>query len=140
MILDPFERKSWIANPEFCFVTRDQNLFLDAVWKNRECSIFIDESGDMAGKYNHAINQIATLSRNFGHKAYFIMQRTKQISTTIRTQCTELVMFRSSLRDTKDLADEFVQEKINMAHTLKTGEFILVRKDQEPLFLNVFNL
>lgn len=100
----------------------------------------MDESGDMIGRYNDAINQVATLSRNFGHKAYFIMQRTKQISVTIRAQCTELVIFRSSLRDTKDLADEFVRDEINKAHTLKTGEFIYVRKDHKPLFLDVFKI
>lgn len=140
LILDPFKRASWIVDPDLCFVTNDENLFLEAVWKNKECSIFIDESGDMVGRYNNAINSIATKARNFGHKVYFIMQRTKQISVTIRAQCSELVVFRSSLNDTRDLANEFVQEKINEAHNLKTGEFILVRKDRNPEIFNIFNL
>lgn len=141
IILDPFKRSSWIYNPEFAYVTNDETLFLKAIWENRECAIFIDESGDTVGKYNDLINQVATKSRNFGHKCYFIMQRQKQISTTIRTQCSDLIVFKSSLNDTKDLADEYVEPQINDAHKLPLdGSFIYVTKGKKPLILNVFKL
>ncbi len=141
IILDPFKRQSWEAVKGYCYITDDENNFLNAVWENRECCIFIDESGDMVGKYNDLMNSIATKSRNKGHKCYFIMQRQKQISTTIRTQCSELVVFRSSLNDTKDLSDEFVQPEINKAHTLPLdGSFILIRKGHKPAIFNVFKL
>lgn len=140
IILDPFKRSSWAVVPEHAYVTDDEELFLKAIWENRECAIFIDESGDMVGKYNDLINSVATKSRNFGHKCYFIMQRQKQISTTIRTQCTEIVIFKSSLNDTKDLADEFVEPMLKEAPTLEKGEFIQTTKGGKPAKYNVFNL
>ena len=140
IILDPFKRSTWVAVPEHAYVTDDEELFLKAIWENRECAIFIDESGDMVGKYNDLINSVATKSRNFGHKCYFIMQRQKQISTTIRTQCSEIVVFKSSRNDTKDLADEFVADGLNQACELEMGEFLHTSKGGKPVKYNVFKL
>ena len=94
----------------------------------------------MVGKYNDLINSVATKSRNFGHKCYFIMQRQKQISTTIRTQCSEIVVFKSSRNDTKDLADEFVADGLNQACELEMGEFLHTSKGGKPVKYNVFKL
>lgn len=140
IILDPFARQSWAANPEYSYITSNEVDFLEAIWSNRECGIFIDEAGETVGKYNDLINSVAAKSRNFGHKCFFIMQRTKQVSTTIRCQCSELVVFRSSLNDTKDLADEFVEPEISKAHNLKMGEFIYVRKGHPPKIFDVHKL
>lgn len=131
-MLDP----EWQAD----FITGDQQLFLDAVWNNTNCAIFVDEGGETIGRYNKLMEQLATKSRHWGHKCFFITQRAKQISTNIRTQCSELVIFKQSLNDTKDLADEFVEPMINEAHTLADGEFIYVRKGHPALKLNVFQL
>src|SRR5665213_1647154 len=130
IVLDPFQRQSWNAGASY--ITNNEADFLEAIWNNRQCAIFIDEAGETVGKYNDLINSVAAKSRNFGHKCFFIMQRPKQISVTIRCQCSELVIFRSSLSDTKDLADEFVEPEINKAHDLKLGEFIYVRKGHKP--------
>lgn len=86
------------------------------------------------------MERLATEGRQWGHKCYFITQRVKQVSTTIRTQCSEIVIFKQSLNDTKDLADEFVEPLINQANTLEKGEFIYVRDNQPTLKLNVFKL
>lgn len=94
----------------------------------------------MIGKYNTIMDELATTGRHFGHKCYFITQRVKQISTTVRAQCSELVIFKQAQVDTKDLAAEFVEEKINEAHLLEKGEFLYVRDSQPTLKLNVFEL
>lgn len=94
----------------------------------------------MIGKFNAVMEDCATMGRHWGHKVYFITQRVKQISPNIRTQCSELVIFKQSLNDTKDLADEFVEPMINDAHTLGQGEFIHVRHNEPPMKLNVFSL
>lgn len=140
IILDPFKRKSWDNGNEHAYITDNEKDFLNAIWSNRECAIFIDEAGETVGKYNDLINSVASKSRNFGHKCFFIMQRPKQISVTIRCQCSELVIFRSSLSDTKDIADEFVEPRINEAHNLKLGEFIYVRKGHKPAIFYVHDL
>ena len=89
---------------------------------------------------NKAMDKIATRGRHWGHKNYFICQRAKMISTNIRTQCSELVIFKTSLNDTKDLSDEFVEPLINEAHTLEEGEFIYVRKGAKPSKHNIFEI
>jgi len=136
IVLDPFLDPQWNAT----YITSDQDDFLEKVWLNRNCAVFVDEGGSTIGKYNKAMEELATRGRHWGHKCFFITQRVKQLSTTIRTQCSEVVIFKQAQRDTKDLADEFVEPIINNAHLLQKGEFFYVRDNQEPLKLNVFSL
>lgn len=136
IVLDPFLDPEWGAD----FITSDPEQFLKIVWASRQCAIFVDESGDMIGKYNNVMNELATRARHWGHKSHFICQRPKQLSTTIRSQCSELAIFKQSLNDTKDLADEFVEPMINQAHSLEKGEFIFVRDNQKPVKLSAFTL
>lgn len=136
IVLDPLLDPEWRAD----FITSDPAKFLDILWQSRGCAVFIDEAGDAVGKFNEPMNKCATRGRHWGHKCFFITQRVKQISTTIRTQCSELVVFKQSYNDTKDLADEFVEPLIKEAHRLDHGEFYYVRHGQPTLKLNVFNL
>ena len=137
IVLDPFLDPEWQAD----FITSDQDEFLNVVWNvGRQCAIFVDESGDAIGKYNNVMNELATRGRHWGHICHFICQRPKQLSTTIRTQCSNLAIFKQSLADTKDLANEFVDNEINNAHTLEKGEFIYVRDGYKTVKLNAFNL
>lgn len=86
------------------------------------------------------MDELATRGRHWGHKCYFICQRSKMISTTVRSQCSELVIFKNARRDTIDLADEFVEPMILQADTLQKGEFIYVRDNHPTIKLNVFDL
>ena len=135
-MLDPFLDPEWNAD----FITTDSAAFLEAVWSSRQCAIFVDEGGQMIGKYDTVMEELATRGRHWGHKCFFISQRSKQLSTTLRAQCSELAIFKQSLRDTKDLADEYVEPMINEAHLLNKGQFIYVRDELPPIKLNVFEL
>lgn len=134
LVLDPFLDPGW----EVDFKTSDPDEFLEVVWASENCNLFVDESGKMIGKFNPVMDQLATQSRHWGHKCYFISQRVKQISTNIRTQCSEVVLFKQSLNDTKDLADEFCEPLINQAHSLEPGEFIHVLPNEKPYIGNIF--
>lgn len=136
IVLDPFLDPEWNAT----FITNDTDKFLQAVWSNRGCAIFVDEAGSSIGKYNSVMDELATRGRHWGHKCFFITQRVKQLSSTLRAQCSELVIFKQSMIDTKDLSAEFVEPMINEAENLNDGEFIYVRKGHKPLKLNVFKL
>lgn len=136
IVLDPFLDPEWNAD----FITSNSAQFLQTVWASRKCAVFVDEGGDTIGKYSDVMNQLATRGRQWGHKCFFISQRSKQLSTTLRAQCSELAIFKQSLKDTKDLADEYVEPMINEAHMLTKGEFIYVRDEQPPIKLNVFEL
>lgn len=136
IVLDPFLDPEWKAT----FITSDQEEFLDAVWRNRNCGVFVDEGGSTIGKYNKVMDELATRGRHWGHKCFFITQRAKQLSTTVRTQCSELVIFKQSQLDTKDLSNEFVEPVIMGADKLNKGEFYYVRDNQKTVKLNVFAL
>lgn len=136
IVLDPFLDPEWQAD----FITSDPEKFLHVVWNNKQCAIFVDEAGDMIGKYDKVMEKLATRGRHWGHKCFFITQRVKQLSTTVRNQCSELVIFKQSAADTKDLANEFVEPMINEAHALAQGEFIYIRHNQPPVKLDVFKL
>lgn len=135
-VLDPFLDPEWEAD----FITDDKDEFLQVVWANKNAAVFVDEGGSTVGKYSEVMNELATRGRHWGHKVYFISQRAKQISTTIRTQCSELVIFKQSQNDSKDLSDEFVEPIILQADKLAKGEFYYVRDNQPTVKLNVFQL
>lgn len=141
-MLDPLLDPRWKldAADNTTFITANPEKFLQVVWNNQGCIVVVDEAGEMIGKYSDVMNRLATRGRHFGHKCFFITQRAKQISTTIRAQCSEVAIFKQSLDDTKDLANEFVEPMINQANTLEKGEFIYVRDGQKTLKLNIFKL
>lgn len=121
LVLDPDKRSLWNAD----FITNDPEEFLLVVFANRSCAIFVDESGDMIGRYGGAMNRLATTSRKWGHNCHFIAQRAKQIDVTTRTQCSNIFLFKQSLDDTKELARDFCAEDLKQAHTLKKGEYLM---------------
>lgn len=121
MVLDPSPYKSgWDAD----FVTDNPQEFLKHVFASERCMVIVDESGDMIGRYGGEMTQLATRARHNGHNCYFICQRAKQIDSTVRANCENIICFSQSLDDTKELAREFVDNAINEAHTLKKGEYI----------------
>lgn len=120
LILDPDKCSDWDAS----FITSDPDEFLTVVKSNRSCAIFVDEAGYMIGRYGGAMQWLATNSRKWGHKAYFITQRANQLDVNIRNMCSSVFIFKQSLDDTKILSREFVSEEIKQAHTLKKGEYI----------------
>lgn len=100
--------------------------------------VIIDESGDMIGRYGGEMNQLATRARHNGHDCFFITQRAKQLDTTIRANCHNLICFKQSLNDTKELANEFVDDFINQAHTLRKGQYIYKIDDEPAKIAKVF--
>lgn len=120
MVLDPDKRSEWNAD----FITTNPEEFLEVVFANTGCAVFVDESGDMIGRYGGAMNRLATTSRKWGHNCHFIAQRAKQIDPTTRTQCSNVFVFKQSLDDTKELAREFVADELKNAHILRKGEYL----------------
>jgi hypothetical protein len=120
LVLDPDKRSGWGAD----FLTADPAEFLDVVKLNKTCALFIDESGQMIGRYSREMAWLATNSRKWGHRAHFITQRATQLDPTIRNQCTGLFLFKQSLNDAKILANEFVCPKLIEACELSQGEYL----------------
>ena len=119
LILDPDLRKEWGAD----FITDDPEFYLTVVKLNSKCALFVDESGQMIGRYSGAMSWLATNSRKWGHKAHFIAQRATQIDPLVRGQCTSVFLFKQSVLDSKILASEYVCDELKNANTLTQGEY-----------------
>jgi hypothetical protein len=124
LVLDPSPYKEEWEEIGASFVSDNPQEFLQVVFANKQCMVIVDESGDMIGRYGGEMNQLATRGRHMGHQCYFITQRAKQIDTTVRANCENIIIFKQSLNDTKDLANEFVDPMLNEAHTLEKLEYI----------------
>jgi DNA helicase HerA-like ATPase len=120
LVLDPDLRTGWNAD----FITDNPETFLEVVKVNKSCALFIDESGQMIGRYSREMAWLATNARKWGHKSHFITQRASQLDPTIRNQCTSIFLFKQSLDDTKNLVNEFCSNDLEQAHTLRIGEYL----------------
>ncbi len=121
LVLDPDMRKDWNAD----FITDDPEKFLQVCKLNQSAALFIDESGQTIGRYAGPMQWVATNSRKWGHKAHFISQRATQLDVLMRTQCSNIFLFKQSVNDSKILAAEFVCPELLGACNLKKGEFLM---------------
>ena len=103
IVLDPF-LDDWDCD----FKTNNSEEFLSIAKRNRNCCLFIDESGSTIGRGSDAVrlHWLATQSRHWGHRSFFILQRITQIEPLIRSQCSEFYAFRGSANDAKILIAE----------------------------------
>lgn len=91
--------------------------------------LFIDESGEVVGRYQDEMHWLATRARHWGHVSHFISQRAVQIATTVRTQCSHAFVFRSSASDARILADEFAAPELASSVALPIGGYLYVAPD-----------
>lgn len=124
LVLDPLNDPQWGAT----FQTSDKELFLRNVKQSRSCALFIDESGEMIGRYNEEMFFLATRARHLGHNTHFITQRVVQLNKTVRDQCVDLFLFMVSKTDAKILADEFNKPELQQANMLNQFECFYCRR------------
>lgn len=118
IVLDPLGDPGWHADLQ----TPSPEDFLSVVKASRSCAVFVDESGEMIGRYNDEMFWLATRGRHYGHNCHFITQRAAQLNPTVRNQCTQAFIFCVSLSDAKTLADEYNKQEIRQANTLAQFE------------------
>lgn len=100
--------------------------------------MFIDESGEMIGRYADVMGKLATRSRHYGHNAHFIAQRASQLDKTIRDQCSNLYLFCVSMDDAKTLANEYGKEELKQANNLGKGELFKTGRFQPVVKMRIF--
>lgn len=132
IVLDPLGSK-WDCD----FQTTDQAEFLRVVWANQDCDVFVDEAGDAIGHYDKLMQKLATQGRHYavrngtyggGHNCYFICQRAKMISPTVRTQCRILFAFNQALEDAEVLAREYGYPELLECPRLAQGEYFQAQR------------
>lgn len=133
-VLDPIRDPAWPCD----YLTTDPAAFLETVRQSWECALFVDESGEMIGRYNDSMFWCATQARHRGHRSHFITQRPAQLAKTVRDQCTRLCLFAVSPYDAKILADEWNKPQIAAAPDLPAGTFFDVQRFGPPVLRKVF--
>lgn len=119
-VLDPLLSSEWNAH----YITDNPDEFVDVVFDNINCAIFVDESAETIGRYAGAMQRLATSSRNLGHNVHFICQRPKQLDINMRTQCEIVFVFKLSYYDAKELAKEYVADELMHAPKLQKGQYL----------------
>lgn len=146
IVLDPMADPRWLPpnyndperaikrrtgeSPEV-FITSDPEIFLTTFWQSKGCMVFIDESGDMVGKYDQAMQKTATKGRHWGHCVHFLSQRGAQVNKTVRDQCSVLFLFSSGRKDAEIHAEEWNQPQLLDAPKLRRGEYFHVMRFDE---------
>ena len=118
LVLDPMMDNGFTAD----YHTSDRAKFLQTVQASRKCAVFVDESGEMIGRYNDEMFWLATRARHYGHKCHFICQRGQQIAKTVRDQCSRLFLFKVSFDDAKLFSNEFAEIELRQANSLGKGQ------------------
>lgn len=120
------------------FYTEDPEEFLRVFWDSTNCIAFIDEAGETVGRYNEAMDKVATRGRHRQHSVFFILQKATRISLTVREQCSRAFIFQSAPSTCSVMAEEFNQPRIiEEGPLLKKGEYIRVERfgdDGEPVY------
>lgn len=130
LVLDTMSDPGWCAD----YVTRDKSQFIKTAKINKKCALFIDEGGQEIGRYAKESAWLATQSRHWGHKSFFISQRASQIDKTVRDQCSSLFCFRVSKKDAEILAEEFAQDELLSCATLDKLHFVRTGRFETPRF------
>lgn len=136
LVLDPLYDEELTALADWS--TDDPEKFLEVVFKNRNCTLVIDEGGQTIGRFAAHLERLATQSRHLGHMAVFISQRPMQISKTIRAQCGYLACFQVCGADAQGLADDFNAPALLSAPALLKGQYFMIRRFAAPVGGHIF--
>jgi len=134
IVLDPLNDPGWFSD----YSTDKQDLFLETFWASKSCAVFIDESGDMVGKYDTTMQQTATKGRHWGHRVHYISQRGAMLARTVRDQCSHLFIFNTALEDCKIHAREWNKPELLEASKLEQGGYYHVTRFGAVSRSNIF--
>jgi len=135
IVLDPMLDARWKAD----VLTGDRGYFLSLLSNpaTRRCAVFVDECGEMIGHYKKEMFFLATQGRHFGHNCHFVTQRAKQLSPTVRDQCSYLALFACSLDDGIEMSRNFNRPMLRNTNTLQKGEYFFCGRWGEIKHLKV---
>lgn len=119
IVCEPYPTNGWNANQVFTSV----DDLMQCALQNKNLDIFIDESGETMQR-NPAYQFLATRSRQYGHRVFFIAQRAQQVLPVIRNNCECYYIFRQSRMDCELLVRDTAEEKFYECEKLMKGEYL----------------
>lgn len=124
IVLNPIPHNEWSAD----FETAEPAEFIRVVRANRGCHCFVDEAAIMVGLHpSEDMMWTALVSRNLGHRFYYISPRVMTVARSVRDQCSEHYVFRIGYKDAKELAESEGEDAIKAAARLPRYEYLWVR-------------
>jgi len=124
VVLDPMRDPRWQAE----YVTDDQAEFLEIAQRYQRLFMFVDEGGEMIGRFNEPMQWLATRSRHLGHSGFFISQRPSQMAPIVRHQCGKAFLFPCGELDYATFAEEWREPYLKSPPKLQQWEFFEVSK------------
>lgn len=123
-VLDP------LGDPDFDvdFRTKDGEEFLAYAKQNKDCFLFVDEGGSSIGRYNKAMEWLATQSRHYGHFSTFCTHGLTDLPKIMRDQCNQLFIFCCSQSNLEIAAEEWVEPKLRNFERLQQYHFLLATR------------
>jgi energy-coupling factor transporter ATP-binding protein EcfA2 len=138
LVLTPFPQ-----DPEWtsfaAVVTDNPESFVETVFANTNCVVVIDESAEMAGRYDKITPKLATRGRHNGHLCIFIGQLFMDINKAIRNNCYNIFIFKTALDECTNINRVFIDPAVFDAPNLKKGECIALLDDAPALRFNAFD-
>lgn len=136
-VLDSLGDPFFTTHADYC--TDDPAAFMRVLKANPNAAVFVDEGGETVGRYNQAMEKLATQFRHLGHNCHFISQRPVQLPLTIRANCSGLFLFSSCATDAKTLAEDFVCPDLLKATSLPQGRYLFKTRFGPMVEGNIFN-
>ena len=135
IVLDPLHDPKWYAD----YQTDDPENFLTTLWSSRSCAVFIDEAGDMVGRYDDVMIKTATRGRHWGHSLHYLSQRGTLLNRTVRDQCSHIFLFTSSFEDCKIHANEWNKPALKDGYLLPQGVCFHATRYGDLEKINIFS-
>jgi hypothetical protein len=110
---------------------RCEAAFLAAVWKHRNCAVFIDEA-TLTIDRGVEFTDLFTRVRHAGHILHVIGHRATVLLPVQRDQFGKLILFRQSPGSAKIWGEEWAEPRMAEAAELKKYEFLYCVKFGAP--------
>lgn len=141
IVFTPMEGDEWAADEiwEWDGSESDVEAFLDFVFSHTSAHVFVDEAGDVKGRVERRFTQLASKGRHWGHRVYFISQRSRDIHIRIRNNCLHVFAFSQYRYDAELLAQDFNDDALLQAEHLPQGQCIVKERFKPAQHLRVFD-
>lgn len=122
VVFNPRNQAGWVAdfqsaNPyevmKYCQldIGKQKNVFIEE-------AIYLDKDRDL--------DYFTAYSRNDWCKVWIICQRLKMITPNLRTNCEEVILFKSAVSDCAELADEYREPGLDEIGKFEHGQFYVI--------------
>jgi hypothetical protein len=125
LVLDPIQDDWGTHSTVFAGDEESQKKFWEKVWQEKRHAVFVDEGTEMISR-NEELVPAFTRIRHQGHKLFVIGHRGNSLLPIMRDQISTLFLFRQTEKAAAIWAEQFTNDDIMIATSLKQHEFIWV--------------